>query len=519
MFESHFHQLAELTFEPLLLFLLFRLGENLSQQLHYFADDGRQLPDFDRIFEMGELHGFSRNDLYQMIIWSIRNPIHRDVVEIEKPAHQGGLPENTFERTLGCLAIAAWRNGSGRRATVKEFLAEADRQGLREEALRFVSTARGRDPASEYANMSLLSVFYFQGYQRDGSDTDEFEFTHKSFADYLVAAHLFEATVRLAAETTDAPVLAGDARIDRLAEVIGDGEESIEICQFLQEEGIRYGRQRTILFETDRGVLHLYPREGQELPQIDARALEPMVWAMANGPEPARRAARFVVAIWNAIVEGDETGKHGQIAPSQFTFKALYLRIVAPITSEDLDQINSSLVPTNIAKYSIANWQLDEADLSGLNLTNASFYHCAIAGASFTATPLCNTAFNHCDLRGAQFVNCDMTSGHLYNASGFDASSCQFQLAIFEESDFNGNSFARVDFSNAEWIASTLIACEFYGCTFSEGLFTDTTFRDCVFTLCDFEDLEGQPPVFENCTFTHCRGIESTWDTGLEAGG
>lgn len=401
---------------------------------------------------------------------------------------------------------------------MKEFLAEADRQGLREEAVRFVSTARGRDPESAYANMSLLSVFYFQGYHRDGSDTDEFEFTHKSFADYLVAAHLFETTLRLAAETTDVPVVTDDARIDWLAEVIGDGEESIEICQYIQEEGIRYGRRRTILFETDRGVLHLYPREGQELPRIDASALEPIVWAMANGPALARRAARFVVAIWNAIVEGDESGQHGQIAPSLFTFNALYHRIVAPISLEDLDEIDSALVPTNIAKYSIANWKLDEADLSGLNLTNASFFNCGMSNAKFAATPLCNSGFNHCDLHGAHFVNCDMTSGHFYHASGFHASACQFQLVIFEDAEFRDNTFTRVDFANAEWIAATLDACKFYGCPFSEGLFTDTVFRDCTFVLCDFEDLEGNPPVFENCTFTHCRGTAPDWENRQKGG-
>lgn len=99
------------------------------------------------------------------------------------------IDEKYFVRVLEEIALAAW-HGDGRTTTVKEIRQHCDRSGLG----RFLGAF---EAGAEAGVMSLLAAFYFRqrGFRPDGERT--FEFTHKSFGEFLTAKRIVRAVEKM----------------------------------------------------------------------------------------------------------------------------------------------------------------------------------------------------------------------------------------------------------------------------------------------------------------------------------
>jgi uncharacterized protein YjbI with pentapeptide repeats len=103
----------------------------------------------------------------------------------QHPAIQG-VEEKDFVRILEEIALAAW-HGNGRTTTVKAIESHCVHSGLKELLNRFQENFQDNPQASV---TRLLTAFYFR---RSGSNDDgdkTFEFTHKSFGEYLTAKRI-----------------------------------------------------------------------------------------------------------------------------------------------------------------------------------------------------------------------------------------------------------------------------------------------------------------------------------------
>ncbi|MEM7760922.1 MAG: NACHT domain-containing protein [Cyanobacteria bacterium P01_A01_bin.40] len=93
-----------------------------------------------------------------------------------------GVKYPQFVRILEEIALAAW-HGNGRTTTVKEINDHCESSGLKKLLEKFAKGA-------ESGVTNLLTAFYFRqsGFSNDGDRT--FEFTHKSFGEYLTARRI-----------------------------------------------------------------------------------------------------------------------------------------------------------------------------------------------------------------------------------------------------------------------------------------------------------------------------------------
>jgi uncharacterized protein YjbI with pentapeptide repeats len=106
----------------------------------------------------------------------------------EKYKHKAiqGIEEKDFVRILEEIALAAW-HGKGRTTTVKEIENHCKNSGLKSILTRF---QQGFEEDSKASVTRLLTAFYFRQSGNDNAGDRTFEFTHKSFGEYLIARRI-----------------------------------------------------------------------------------------------------------------------------------------------------------------------------------------------------------------------------------------------------------------------------------------------------------------------------------------
>ncbi|MBU7581882.1 MAG: pentapeptide repeat-containing protein, partial [Nostoc sp. TH1S01] len=125
------------------------------------------------------------NDIYA----SLLTRVYRRVWADDNP-HIRGVEEEDFIRILEGIAIAAWHGGDGRTTTVKKIESLCEQEILK----RVLDVFKASD--SKAGITRLLTAFYFRksGYKQD---EETFEFTHKSFGEYLTARRIVWEVKRL----------------------------------------------------------------------------------------------------------------------------------------------------------------------------------------------------------------------------------------------------------------------------------------------------------------------------------
>jgi uncharacterized protein YjbI with pentapeptide repeats len=127
------------------------------------------------------------NEIYQNLLtavyergWAGKDARHPAIANIT---------QSSFERILEEVALASW-HGDGRTTTVKDIEVRCENSGLKQLLEVFQEGAKS-------GVIRLLTAFYFrQSGQRDGGDRT-FEFTHKSFGEYLTARRLVRGLERI----------------------------------------------------------------------------------------------------------------------------------------------------------------------------------------------------------------------------------------------------------------------------------------------------------------------------------
>ncbi|MDX2247132.1 MAG: hypothetical protein SF052_10170 [Bacteroidia bacterium] len=181
----------------------------------------------------------SLNEIYANLIESVYNrgyeesgrttPIHKSL------EHREGLfslPE--FEKVLEEIAIATWQ-GNGRTTTVN-----AIEQRFKESGMKKVLESFQRNAESGVTN--LLAAFYFRKSEEISGTEKTFEFTHKSFSEYLTARRIVKIFVNYIHEELERKKQDSDRGIDisealeKWAKLTGPAKIDTYIRDFLLRE-------------------------------------------------------------------------------------------------------------------------------------------------------------------------------------------------------------------------------------------------------------------------------------------
>jgi hypothetical protein len=129
------------------------------------------------------------NEVYADLLKQVYQRVWGDENSPYKNLALKGIEEKDFVRILEGIAIAAWHGGDGRTTTVTEIEKNCDSDTLQ----RVLNIFKQDKKASV---TRLLTAFYFRQSGLKGSE-ETFEFTHKSFGEYLTAKRIVDEVKRL----------------------------------------------------------------------------------------------------------------------------------------------------------------------------------------------------------------------------------------------------------------------------------------------------------------------------------
>ena len=348
-----------------------------------------------------------------------------------------GLSEEQFVRILEEIALATW-HGDGRTATLQTIAKRCESARLSRYLDRF-------EEGAEAGITRLLTAFYFRQSGRNYEGNRTFEFTHKSFGEYLAAGRLVrlldgvDQDLDAANEHPDRGIDIDDA-LRRWADVCGPTALDQYRTSFLRAEVALRGEdtcrcwQATLTGLVNRCLRVGFPMETLGLASYfqmsrQARnAEEALLVALAACSWVTREVSRVdwptatSAGTWLRVLQGQREGGGNVVVLESLSYLDLSTQ-----TLEFLDFFGAVLVGSRICQAKAAGAIFQYADLRGADLSGADLRDANLDGAR---------------LDGSKFRDCDLLNGSLLTAI--------LQKADFRDTDLRGADLRGADLRHAD---------------------------------------------------------------------
>ncbi|WP_051245206.1 pentapeptide repeat-containing protein [Thalassobaculum salexigens] len=419
-------------------------------------------------FSLGEkpapdnLATLGRVELYDNIC---RAAYRRTWGESDQPPHWGVESEDDFFRLVEDIALATWRRNS-RRATVEDLTAvlKASASATGETQAALISDSNGAGAKR------LLMLFFF----RDGADGEVrkaradrmvFEFSHKSFADYLLARRL----LRAAREEVD---LAGWARL------FGAFRIEMAVVGFLRSESVRQRDAEYLPLATARdhltSLLNVAVGDGFPISGFDASggtsgalarqvadaelALLATLDAVCRGNDEAgveRKIGRAAVkwpdawAAWRMIGRqpppADDLSIRWRDKPPLDPIRECLARLIYVLedgrseADDDSTAVGADEM-LHLRGMRLENANLEGANLEGANLQAARLRSANLEGATLEGANLREAKLQDVNLQGANLQGAQLPDVNLWDANlhGSNLQGSNLDGAILRDANLQG---------------------------------------------------------------------------------
>ena len=425
----------------------------------------------------------NRNDVYRQIVNKI---YERGWADAAQHASLQSVSERNFHAVLEAIAVGTW-HGDGRKTTVARIMCLCNN----DEFNNWVNTLR---EGAEKGIARLLIAFFFKSECADlRLDTDRpFEFTHKSFGEYLTARRIINeldrscSNLKSESDRTEA--------LKRWAFICGPASVDTYMLKFIRDEvAIREagGTGTARKWQQYIAVLigHML-REGMPMHALMPRADYP------TEVKRARNAEEALLAVLNACSrvsmmcsEIDWPTKtafgswisqlRGQRDESEFSISMDCMsRLMAreqvlcrqELVGSDFrsaDLVASNLVRTALREANLSGVNLSEANLSGADLVRSDLSGAILEKtnlfrAHLTGANLSEAILLEANLSGAKVLEGNLTLAHLTganltvsNMSGADLARADLRWADLsganlKETNLSGAKLKRANFEKAD---------------------------------------------------------------------
>uniref|UniRef100_UPI004056DEA0 pentapeptide repeat-containing protein n=1 Tax=Candidatus Electronema sp. TaxID=2698783 RepID=UPI004056DEA0 len=328
----------------------------------------------------------------------------------------GGLDEKDFVRVLEEIALAVW-HGDGRTATVASIEAKCKESGIERYLEQFQEGAKA-------GVTRLLTAFYFRQSDRRQDGDPTFEFTHKSFGEYLTARRI----VHLLLDIQD--------ELQRNKRNPGKGWD--------EKEALKRWTATCAVTEMHYYLLGFINNEFRAMKQEELLALQAMVrgllsYTINQGlPFPdefkgegfkehlclAMNAEKALLVVHFHIAELTEQVSRLELE-STFDFGVWFRRVNGAMGCEDwlgyLDLSDYSLFGQNFFRANFAMSRLVGAELyysilTDANLQGVQLEKACLGGANLDGANLAGANLKDADLRGANLRRANLKGANLEGA-------------------------------------------------------------------------------------------------------
>jgi len=411
-----------------------------------------------------------------------------------------GMEYEDFVRILEEIGLSAW-HGDGRTTSVKEI----------EDHCRKSNLSKMLDSFKEGAEAGvtrLLTAFYFRefGQRREGDKT--FEFTHKSFGEYLTARRLIRALRRIDQQRrrrmTD--IDDGWSEVDALKnwiELCGPTAIDPFLAKLLRNE---VALQNTDVLTDWHGSLTQLVEwmfaYGMPVDEVTPRAAR-----FATEAQLARNASETLFVALNACARA--RGVQTQIRWPKPESLSGWLSTLKPAqTGDEWPEAMLGLSHLDLTNCVLDFRNLYRADFTDSTLTSASIDAAYFGEARFERTTAQKIAWSFSLIFRAAFVqtNFSFCQGVVATFFHSEFDHVQFDGGQLRQSVFVGSQFKHVTFdaANIKWgnfDGAELSDSSFVRAFLAESRFCGATLRNCDFTDATLIDADFRRATIEDCIF------------------
>ncbi len=365
-----------------------------------------------------------------------RGSIYKDLLEAvyERAYHPGGIhPEyktlslEEFIEVLEEVGMAAW-HGDSRTATLAE-IEKRCRDNKAEQLLEKVADG------AKTGTIRLLAAFYFKrSGERGGEDT--FEFTHKSFGEYLAARRIWRALLEIeeARGERERNRKKGWDELDALAhwaKQCGPSALNRNMLGFLGDEAALVGQARAmVLQKLVCRLIEVVLGSGMPMERLQIGSFQEALRQSRNAEE-ALLAAHWACA-WTSLEWADIQW------PVEKSFGAWLSHLRGEPERYEEPLVLGCLGRLNLGWANLGGANLGGADLRGANLWKANLWRAHLReaylrGADLRGAFLQEAYLGGADLGGANLEGANLKRANLGGAdlSGADLSGADLRGALY----------------------------------------------------------------------------------------
>ena len=414
------------------------------------------------------------------------NEIYGDLLEAvyergyEKQGHRviEGIEKHEFIGILEEIALACW-HGVGRTTTVREIKIHCDNSGLGDILNHFQDSFKEDSKASV---TRLLTAFYFRESGGFRASEKTFEFTHKSFGEYLTAKRIVQ-EVKLIYEDLEERKKNFRKGCDertalvKWATLCGSSVMDEYLFQFICDEmrlqnPSEVGNwQKTLCRMIESMLTNGMPMEGLKYrfsfrtERWQARNAEEALLAVLNACARVTKAIskiewsnRASFGEWISRLQGQRIGVENVLA-----FECLSFLDLQNCTLFVRDFVGANLAFTNLENAGLScaillGANLGDANLQGANFEAANLEDANLEKANLKEANLEDANLKNSNLQGANFEDANLDGANFYraNLAKVNLDGANLQWANFYEANLQGANFKGANLQGANFKGANL---------------------------------------------------------------
>ncbi|MCA2716989.1 pentapeptide repeat-containing protein [Microcystis sp. M169S2] len=417
-------------------------------------------------FERGEVQ-FSQETNLNNIYENLLKAVYERGYEKNSPGHRAieGITEKDFVLILMEIALSCW-HGNGRTTTVIEIEEHCENNGLKNLLKNFQDSFQSD---SQGSITRLLTAFYFResGDLRGSEKT--FEFTHKSFGEYLTARRIVNRVKQIHKQLQDSENDYDNDYDPRQALITWAtlcGPTAIDeyLFRFIVNQMQLQSPDEVKQWQKTLGDLIEYllvkgmPMEGlKNRPNFQEEMRQ------------ARNAEEALLAVFNAC--GRVTK---EIFPIQWPSPEAFGNWLARLQGQRID-LEFMLVLDCLSFLDLQNRLLIHRDLGGANLERANLAEADIGGANLEGAYLEGANLKGANLKEANLKGANLKGANLYGAI---LEGAILEGAILEEANLVGANLegANLRWANLRW--ANLYGANLVGANLAGAILEGANFID-----------------------------------------
>ncbi|MFF2093098.1 pentapeptide repeat-containing protein [Paenibacillus sp. NPDC058174] len=383
-----------------------------------------------------------------------------------------------FIRILEVIAVSAW-HGAGRTTTIKDIENYINNNGLKELLNRFQENAAK-------GVTRLLTAFYFRESGLNNSGDNTFEFTHKSFGEYLTSRRIIQSLIqisRMMLRRKEDPDDGWDDKtsIVHLISICGFAKVDKYLINFINGE-LRYLTKEKLL-EIQKSLVKLLNyciKHDVPVDRIDPRPLFSYERIYSNN---TYETLVVLLSLTSNLVKSPVKIDWGA--------KNTFGNILKMITGQRSNAINGNVM-SHLRFLDISNQCLDIADLFRADFSFTRFeagemHYANAVNSNFEEAILTRTVLNYSLLKKANFTNSTMLGAELIDVKA--------QQSVFNNVNLNNASLYKSDFSGAIFNNTSAVNINksikrrrsSEAVLFNDAELSDTDFTNSMLRNCNFQ--------------------------------